>query len=94
LADKISDEFELQPTGAVGQPRLLKAASNPRKNQNLSQLTALKDMTVSHNPHADVSGIDEGRLLRKVDWKLLPWLSFLYFLSFLDRTSIGNAKVQ
>ncbi|KAF9785820.1 MFS general substrate transporter [Thelephora terrestris] len=50
-------------------------------------------MTVSHNPHADVSGIDEGRLLRKVDWKLLPWLSFLYFLSFLDRTSIGNAKL-
>lgn len=25
---------------------------------------------------------------------LIPWLSFLYLLSFLDRTSIGNAKVR
>jgi hypothetical protein len=37
--------------------------------------------------------IDERKLLRKMDWALIPWLSFLYLLSFLDRTSIGNAKV-
>lgn len=33
------------------------------------------------------------RLLRKVDWALLPFLSFLYLLSFLDRANIGNAKL-
>ncbi|KAI5118011.1 hypothetical protein M0805_008110 [Coniferiporia weirii] len=37
--------------------------------------------------------IDEKRLLRKIDWALLPWLSVLYLLSFLDRSSIGNAKL-
>lgn len=37
--------------------------------------------------------IDEKRLMRRVDWALIPWLSFLYLLSFLDRSSIGNAKV-
>jgi len=36
--------------------------------------------------------VDEGALLRKMDLQFIPWLSFLYFLSFLDRTSIGNAK--
>jgi len=39
------------------------------------------------------SNIDERKLIRKLDWTLIPWLSFLYFLSFLDRTSIGNAKL-
>ena len=34
------------------------------------------------------------KLLRKLDLWLVPWLSFLYLLSFLDRTSIGNAKVS
>lgn len=27
------------------------------------------------------------------DLHLLPWLSFLYLLSFLDRTNIGNANL-
>ena len=53
-----------------------------------------KDVTAVYNPHVDVSGIDEAKLIRKIDWRLLPWLSFLYLLSFLDRTSIGNAKVH
>ncbi|EJD08568.1 MFS general substrate transporter [Fomitiporia mediterranea MF3/22] len=41
----------------------------------------------------DTDHIDEKKLLRKLDWALIPWLSFLYLLSFLDRTSIGNAKL-
>lgn len=46
------------------------------------------------NAHIDVSGVDERKLLRKMDLWLIPWLSVLYLLSFLDRTSIGNAKVS
>ena len=49
--------------------------------------------TPLYNAHIDVSEVDEKKLLRKLDWYLVPWLSFLYLLSFLDRTSIGNAKV-
>lgn len=33
------------------------------------------------------------RLLRKVDWRVLPVLTFLYLVSFIDRGNIGNAKV-
>ena len=47
-----------------------------------------------YNAHVDVSGVDERKLIRKLDLYLVPWLSFLYLLSFLDRTSIGNAKVR
>jgi len=34
------------------------------------------------------------KLLLKLDFRLIPWLSLLYLLSFLDRTNIGNAKIQ
>lgn len=47
-----------------------------------------------YNEHVDTSGVDEKKLMRKLDLYLVPWLSFLYLLSFLDRTSIGNAKVR
>ncbi|ODQ63240.1 MFS general substrate transporter [Nadsonia fulvescens var. elongata DSM 6958] len=38
--------------------------------------------------------IDKKKLLRKLDWKLLPTLSVLYLMSFLDRGNIGNAKIE
>jgi hypothetical protein len=33
------------------------------------------------------------KLIRKLDWMILPFLSLLYLLSFLDRTNIGNARL-
>lgn len=33
------------------------------------------------------------RLLRKLDWNIVPFLALLYLLSFLDRTNIGNARL-
>lgn len=39
------------------------------------------------------SNTETGRLLRKLDSTLLPFLALLYLLSFLDRANIGNAKL-
>jgi hypothetical protein len=36
----------------------------------------------------------ERRVVRKLDLTLIPLLTLLYFLSFLDRANIGNAKIQ
>lgn len=38
--------------------------------------------------------LDEKKILRKMDIRLLPMLALLYLLSFLDRGNIGNAKVS
>lgn len=38
--------------------------------------------------------VDEKAVLRKIDMHIIPWLALLYLLSFLDRGSIGNAKVS
>merc|ERR1712072_113825 len=41
----------------------------------------------------DYSDIDKKKFLRKLDLHLVPWLSVLYLLSFLDRSAIGNARL-
>ena len=74
----------------TSEPKMLQ---DTEKQEVLSEDSGEKDVTVLHNPHMDVSGVDEAKLVRKIDWRLIPWLSFLYLLSFLDRASIGNARV-
>lgn len=40
------------------------------------------------------SSVDEAAVLRKMDLRLIPMLSILYLLAFLDRGNIGNAKIE
>jgi hypothetical protein len=52
------------------------------------------EQPASHN--SDTTSFDEKatkRLLRKIDWHLIPFLALLYLLSFLDRSNIGNARL-
>jgi len=42
----------------------------------------------------ETSDINEKALLRKLDWRLLPAVGILYLLSFLDRSNVGNARVE
>jgi len=54
---------------------------------------ALPDDPDAHLSAEERAEIDR-KLVRQLDWKLIPWLSFLYLISFLDRTNIGNAKID
>ncbi|THH08861.1 hypothetical protein EW145_g2422 [Phellinidium pouzarii] len=45
------------------------------------------------NEFGETFEIDEWRLIRRVDWALLPWLSILLILCSLGRSGIGNARV-
>lgn len=47
-----------------------------------------------YRPDVDTSNIDERKLIRRIDWHVVPWLAVLYLLNFLDRGNIGNAKVS
>ncbi|KAA1468266.1 MFS general substrate transporter [Dentipellis sp. KUC8613] len=46
-----------------------------------------------YRPEVDISGVDERKLMWKIDIRLIPWLALLYLLNFLDRGSIGNARL-
>lgn len=48
----------------------------------------------SEDALADYHGISESKLLRKLDLHLLPAVCTLYLLSFLDRSNVGNAKLE
>lgn len=50
---------------------------------NSPSIAAAKDETVVENG----SGVNEKQLLRKLDLTLLPPLTLLYLLSFLDRSN-------
>ncbi|KAG5636353.1 hypothetical protein H0H81_008349 [Sphagnurus paluster] len=47
-----------------------------------------------YRPEVDTSGVDERKLMRKIDLRIIPWLAFVYLLNFLDRGSIGNARYR
>ncbi|KAL4074089.1 major facilitator superfamily domain-containing protein [Scleroderma yunnanense] len=50
--------------------------------------------TESHNEKdVELNPKERARILRKLDIHLLPFVSLLYLLSFLDRANIGNAKI-
>lgn len=44
--------------------------------------------------HQLLTVLQDKKLMRKLDWVLMPWLCLLYLISFLDRANIGNAKVE
>ncbi|PVH85759.1 MFS transporter-like protein [Cadophora sp. DSE1049] len=50
------------------------------------------------DPDAHLSAEEKKAVDRKLLWKLdltlIPWLCILYLLAFLDRTNIGNAKID
>ncbi|KAJ7451736.1 major facilitator superfamily domain-containing protein [Mycena galericulata] len=45
------------------------------------------------DPGVELTDRAHKKILRKLDLHLLPFVSLLYLLSFLDRANIGNAKV-
>ncbi|PVI08149.1 MFS nicotinic acid transporter-like protein Tna1 [Periconia macrospinosa] len=42
----------------------------------------------------ETATVSEKRLLRKLDLRLLPAVSILYLLSFLDRSNVANARLE
>jgi hypothetical protein len=71
-------------------PSTEKRASSPNASDPEVSAENEKLKAEVYNVEIDTSGVDEKKLLRKIDLALIPWLSFLYLLSFLDRTSIGK----
>lgn len=37
--------------------------------------------------------VNTRKLIRKLDWAIVPLIALLYLLSFLDRSNIGNARL-
>uniref|UniRef100_A0A8H7K1Y2 Major facilitator superfamily (MFS) profile domain-containing protein n=1 Tax=Bionectria ochroleuca TaxID=29856 RepID=A0A8H7K1Y2_BIOOC len=51
------------------------------------------DVEITQTETLQIDSVEIRRLLRKIDLRLLPLLTVLYVLSFMDRSNIGNARV-
>ena len=49
---------------------------------------------VSSTHHEVQEDLDDRQLLRKLDLHLIPTMTLLYLLSYLDRVNIGQAKID
>lgn len=51
-------------------------------------------VTASKTADVEMNKVNEKSLLRKLDIRLLPAVGILYLLSFLDRSNVGNARIE
>lgn len=67
----------------------LKGSTRSEQIERISALATAPGVTAATFAH-----LDEKKILRKMDLRLIPMLALLYLLSFLDRGNIGNAKIE
>ncbi|KAL2784653.1 major facilitator superfamily domain-containing protein [Aspergillus keveii] len=69
---------------------------------NKSMADHLEEGSPPADPKADLDAaqsatsfdeVEEKRIIRKIDWHIVPVLGVLYLMSFIDRSNIGNAKI-
>ncbi|KAH7883131.1 MFS general substrate transporter [Phlebopus sp. FC_14] len=64
------------------------------KHDSISQLENASPASDAIDAPPSLTPEQEKRLWRKVDFRLMPVLSLMYLLSFMDRGNIGNAKLD
>ncbi|KAK4239519.1 hypothetical protein C8A03DRAFT_14104 [Achaetomium macrosporum] len=74
-------------------------ALTPRSRPDVGDLHTKEEDEVDPTSASELDEMDAGRvnekaLLRKIDWRLLPAVGVLYLLSFLDRSNVGNARIE
>lgn len=62
---------------------------NGAQNGDMANLSAKEAVQRSSPPTPE----EEAAVIRKLDWRLIPLVFFLYMLSVLDRSNLGNAKL-
>jgi sugar phosphate permease len=53
-----------------------------------------KEVSTENIDNKTFDNLDEKKLLRKLDFHLIPTMILLYLLSYLDRVNIGQAKID
>ncbi|KAH6847004.1 major facilitator superfamily domain-containing protein [Chaetomium sp. MPI-CAGE-AT-0009] len=82
----------------MGNPAEVAAPDVPTtESDSVTNEKTTRKASQDDDAHVESAGWDEAstrKLVRKVDLTLIPFLALLYLLSFLDRTNIGNARLD
>ncbi|KAK6543427.1 hypothetical protein TWF694_000174 [Orbilia ellipsospora] len=70
-------------------------SEKPSKDLHRGSLEAGHDLVEEYPGYVDPKnyGVNEKRLMAKIDFRVVPVLCILYLLAFLDRVNIGNAAL-
>ena len=74
--------------------RLKDVESNSKISADADSSKFTASRTEVESPALQLDHRAERKLLRKLDIHVLPMISVLYMLAFVDRINIGNAKIQ
>ena len=77
------------PTGSVYTPRL---TLEPTANEDVEK-DGSAELKESNTAAIRIDPEEEKRVVRKIDLRVMPLVTFLFLLSFLDRSNIGNARI-
>ncbi|KAF2714447.1 MFS general substrate transporter [Pleomassaria siparia CBS 279.74] len=92
------EKSEVIKSGSQDTPRSNSLTKNPvhhgsrskfEERAHIDALATAPGVTMASFAH-----LDEKKILRRMDLRLIPMLALLYLLSFLDRGNIGNAKIE
>lgn len=72
----------------VGNIRVLKHADRNDADE------ALKVLEGENGEVVELTSEDERKLLRKIDWNLMPLLCLVYALNYLDKTTVSYASIM
>jgi hypothetical protein len=84
------------------------ANRSPSEKSDIERMSASEKNAVIHTEviHNGILTVEEAdflanfsdekrkKVLRKVDWRLMPVLLLLYLATYLDKTNIGNAAIE
>lgn len=93
---KIVDASALSPAGSFSLEEKLRASDDNSKKMTRAEKTEAINAIVQ-DPRVTLetfAHLDLKKILLKIDLRLIPPLTALYLLSFLDRGNIGNAKIE
>lgn len=68
--------------------------SAPAAESEKAVVASANNNDASSDSDTEAVDINEASLLRKLDARLLPAVGILYLLSFLDRSNVGNARIE
>lgn len=90
--ERVSREMDESPVRKASISNSISSRARKNKAEEIARIEKLATapgVTLESFAH-----LDEKKILRKMDWHLIPMLALLYLLSFLDRGNIGNAKIE
>lgn len=96
--------FSRLTTFSSKQKKMKKSASHESVKLDIRQrsspsvtLTHVNNSSNSSRDSSDEEDLDsdrEKKLLKKIDWRIVPWIFCLYFLSVEDRSNVGYAMTM